>query len=82
MTKSKTIAIALTTLTLATTFTAFGSQAQAHGRLGWGIGAGIAAGAIIGAAAASNGYYYGYRDCHWVQRVDYWGNVHTYKVCD
>jgi len=82
MTKSKTIATALAALTLATTFTAFGGEAQAHPRWGWGVGAGFAAGAIIGAAAASNSYTYGYRDCRWVQRVDYWGNVHTYKVCD
>ena len=82
MTKSKTIAAALAALTLATTFTAFGGQAQAHPRFGAGLGIGFAAGALIGAAAATNSYSYGYRDCHWVQRVDYWGNVRTYKVCD
>ena len=80
MTKFKIAAATLAALTLAT---AFGGQAQAHPRWGWGVGAGFAAGAIIGAAAASNSsYYYGYRDCHWVQRVDDWGNVRTYKVCN
>ena len=60
MTKSKTIAAALAALTLATTFTAIGGQAQAgphFGHHGWGIGAGFVAGTLIGAAAASNAYY-------------------------
>jgi hypothetical protein len=26
--------------------------------------------------------YYGYRECRWVQRVDAWGNLRTFKVCD
>ena len=83
MTKSKTIAAALAALTLATTLMTFGHEAQAHPRWGWGVGAGFAAGALIGAAAASNGpYYYGYRDCHWVQRVDAWGNLRNYRVCN
>ena len=82
MTKSKTIAAALAALTLATTLTAFGGEAQARPRFGAGLGIGLAAGALIGAAAANSAPYYGYRDCHWVQRVDYWGNVRTYKVCD
>ena len=80
MTKSKTIAAALAALTLATTFTAVVGQAQAHPRFGTDIG--LAAGALIGAAVVSNSYYYGYRACRWVQRVDAWGNLRTFKVCD
>jgi hypothetical protein len=85
MTKSKTIAAALAALTLATTFTAIGGQAQAHPHFGhgWGIGAGFAAGALIGAAAASNAYDApGYRECRLVDRMDRWGYVHTVKICD
>ncbi len=70
MTKSKTIAAAIATLTLAATFTAIGGQAQAHPHLGhgWGIGAGFVAGTLIGAAAASNAYYAGYTECRYVDR--------------
>ena len=82
MTKSKTIAAALAALTLATTFTAIGGEAQARPRFGTALGIGLAAGALIGAAAVSNSYNYGYRECRWVQRVDDWGNVRTFKVCD
>ncbi len=83
MTKSKTIAATLVALT----FTAIGGQAQAHphfGHHGWGIGAGFAAGALIGAAAVSSSNYYapGYRECRLVDRMDRWGYVHTVKVCD
>jgi hypothetical protein len=85
MTKSKTIAAALAVLTLATTFTAIGGQAQAHPHFGhgWGLGAGIVAGALIGAAAASN-YYYAPADteCHHVGRYDRWGDLRTVRVCD
>ena len=87
MTKSKTIAAALAALTLATTFTAFGGQAQAgphfghHG--GWGIGAGIVAGTLIGAAAVSNAYTYEPTySCRYVGRYDRWGNWYRVKVCD
>jgi hypothetical protein len=84
MTKSKTIAAAFAALALATTFMTFGHEAQAHPRWGWGVGAGFAAGALIGAAAATNSYYYapGYRECRYVDRLDRWGNVRTIKVCD
>lgn len=86
MTKAKTIATALAALTLATTFTAIGGQAQAHphfGHHGWGIGAGFAAGVLIGAAATSNAYYYepAYA-CRYVGRYDRWGNLRTVRVCD
>ena len=58
MTKSKTIAAAIAALTVAASLTAFNGQAQAHHfHHGWGLGAGIVAGTLIGAAAASNAYY-------------------------
>ena len=84
MTKSKTITVALAAITLATTFTAFGGQAQAHSHFGRGLGWGIAAGVLVGAAVASNSYYYspGYRECRYVERVDRWGNLRTIRVCD
>ncbi|HEY1473605.1 MAG TPA: hypothetical protein VGF53_05935 [Pseudolabrys sp.] len=87
MTKSKTIAAALAALTLATTFTAIGGQAQAHPHFGhhggWGIGAGIVAGTLIGAAAASNAYAYEpVYSCRYVGRYDRWGNWYRVKVCD
>jgi len=88
MTNSKTIAAALAALTLATTFTAIGGEAQARPRFGTGLGIGLAAGALIGIAAsnayASPGYVVdpGYRDCRYVDRLDRWGNVRTIKVCD
>ena len=84
MTKSKTIAAAIAALTLATTFTAIGGDAQARPRFGGGLAIGLAAGALIGAAAVSNSYYYGsgYRECRYVDRLDRWGNVRTIKVCD
>lgn len=84
MTKSKssikTIAAALAALTLATAFTAFGSEAQARPRFGAALGIGVAAGVLIGAAAAANSY--GYRECRYVDRLDRWGNIYTVKVCD
>jgi hypothetical protein len=57
------------------------SPAQAHHRHRWGpAGFGFAAAAIIGAAIASDGYYYG---CHWEPRYDRWGNyIRSVKVCD
>ena len=84
MTTSRTIAAALAALTLATTFTAFGSEAQARPRFGAGLGIGLAAGALVGAAIATNAYatpYYGYSECHYVERYDRWGNLRTVKVC-
>ena len=82
MTKSKTIATALAAITLATAFTA--STAQARPRFGAGLGIGLAAGAVLGAAAVSNGYgpVYVYRECHYERRWDSWGNRYLVKVCD
>jgi hypothetical protein len=78
----KTVAAALAALTLATTFTAVGGEAQARPR--YGVGLGIAAGLLVGAAVASNAHYYapGYRDCRYVERYDRWGNLRTIRVCD
>ena len=82
MTKSKTLAATLAALTLATTLTAFGNEAQARPR--WGlIGAGIAAGTLIGIAAANSGpVYVRDVDCRFVERMDRWGNLYVVKVCD
>lgn len=88
----KTIAAALTALTLVTTLAATSGQAQAKS-WGTGLGIGIAAGAVIGAAAASHSYGYygapayvvepGYRECRRVARYDAWGNyIRSVRVCD
>jgi hypothetical protein len=88
MTKSKITAATLTALTLAGALAATSGTAQAHSHWGTGVGIGIAAGALIGAAAVSNGYagpvYVtpGYRDCRLVERYDRWGNVRVIRVCD
>ena len=79
---TKAITALLAAVTLATTLTAFGGEAQAKPKWGWGVGAGFAAGALIGVAAANSNYYYADRDCYWVKRVDSWGNVRAFKVCD
>lgn len=78
----KTVAAALAALTLATTFTAIGSEAQARPRFG--VGLGIATGLLIGAAVASSSYYYapGYRECRYVERMDRWGNLRMIRVCE
>ena len=85
MTKSKTIAFALATLTLAGTFAATSGSAQAHSH--WGVGIGFAAGALIGAAAATNAYAPVYvapgcRDCRLVERYDRWGNARLVRICN
>jgi hypothetical protein len=84
MTKSKTLAAAVAAVTIAASLTAFNGQAQAHHfHHGWGIGAGIVAGTLIGVAAASNAYYDGYTECRYVKRFDAWGNyIRTVKICD
>lgn len=89
MTKSKTLAAALAALTLTAAIAATSGQAQAHPRFGVGLGIGFAAGALIGAAAASNAYagpsYVvepGYAQCRYVERVNRFGYVRVVKVCD
>lgn len=85
MTKSKITAATLAALTL--TFAATSGTAQAHSHWGNGVGIGIAAGALIGAAAASGAYagpvYVtpGYRDCRLVERYDRWGNLRIVQIC-
>jgi hypothetical protein len=86
----KTIAAALTVLTLVTTLAASSGQAQAKS---WGtaLGVGIATGVVLGAAASHSYGYYGapayvvepgYR-CRGVARYDAWGNyIRTVRVCD
>ena len=83
MTKSKITTAALAALAVAGTLAATGGNAQAHPRWGWGIGAGFAAGAIIGAAAATAPVYVTpYRECRLVERYDRWGNIRVIKVCE
>jgi predicted MFS family arabinose efflux permease len=79
----KIIVAALTALTLVTTLAASSGQAQAKN---WGaFGVGVAAGALVGAAATSHAYgYYGepVHHCRFVARYDAWGNyVRTVRVC-
>jgi hypothetical protein len=86
MFKNKLIAATLAVATLAGTVGATTGAAQAGHS---GIGFGIAAGALIGAAAtahAYNGPTYvvddGYRRCKWVRNYDAYGYyVGTSKVC-
>jgi hypothetical protein len=84
--KAKIAAAALAALTLGATVVASTSQAEA--RWGWGgVGVGLAAGALIGAAAASNAYaqptYVYAPRCRFVRQYDAYGYyVGTAKVCD
>ena len=79
MIKTK-IAAAVAALTIGVTALATSPAQAHHPHGGWGgVGLGFAAGAIIGTAIASDGYY----GCHWVPRFDRWGNyVRSIKVCD
>ena len=96
MTKiSKFAAASVAALTLVAGVAATSTQAQAGYKHGWGIAAGVAAGALIAGAAASHGYGYGYgygpgyyvagpgyASCKFVPRYDYWGNyAGSKKVC-
>ncbi len=87
--KTKFAAVALAALTLAAATTATTHQAEAGNRWGVGLGVGLAAGALLGAAAASNGYAApayvtgpAYRDCRYVRRIDAWGYARVIRVCD
>ena len=86
MTKSRITAAILTALTLAGSLATTSSSAQAHSHWGTGVGIGIAAGALIGAAAVSNGYaspvYVTPGYCRLVERYDRWGNIRVIRVCD
>ena len=86
--KTKIAAAALAALTLTTAVVASSGEAQARPRWGW-IGAGFAAGMLVGAAATSSAYagpgYVvgpGYRSCRYVERFDRWGNLRVVQVCD
>lgn len=88
---TKTLAAAAAALTLGTTMLVATSEAQARPRWGVGLGVGLAAGALIGAAAASNAYagpsYVvepGYRrSCRFVERYNAYGEYRgTVKVCE
>ena len=56
MTKSKITTATLAALALAGTLAVTSGTAEAHSHWGAGVGIGIAAGALIGAAAATNAY--------------------------
>ena len=96
---TKTAAAALAALTLTAGLVATSSSAQAFpkkGNWGPGIGLGIAAGALIGAAAYNSSYYGaptyvtpgyvvdpGYVSCRKVESYDAYGNFRGMrKVCD
>lgn len=80
----KTLTAALAAVTLFTAVAASTGESQARPRYGAAIGIGLVAGALIGAAAASNAYGadYGYRECRYVERYDRWGHLRVVKVCD
>ena len=95
MTKSKISAVALTTLnaladvqrqTLAGSLAATGGSAQAHSDWGTGVGIGIAARALLGAAPVSNAYaspvYVTGPSCGLVTRCDRFGNARMIQVCN
>jgi len=87
---TRTGAIAAAVLTLGAGLLVATDEAQARPRWGVGLGVGLAAGALIGAAAASSayagpGYYYApeYRRCRRVARYDYYGRyVGSRRVCE
>jgi hypothetical protein len=83
MLKSKIAAAALAALTLASVV--LPGEAQARPRFG--LGFGIAAGALLGATIASGAYgapgYYdpGYRRCRFVRDFDAYGYPRVVRVC-
>jgi hypothetical protein len=85
--KMKVAAAALALLTLGTGAIATSNPAQAKPKWGPVVGIGLAAGALIGAAAASNAYAdpyggYGFRRCRLVRQYDAYGfYVGTARVC-
>jgi hypothetical protein len=89
MTTRTRAAALIAALAFTATLATAASEAQARPRWGAaGFGIGFAAGTMIGAAAASNGYVEpvyaepAYR-CRLVDRFDRWGNyLGTRKVCD
>lgn len=90
MTKSltKTLTASLAALTLVAAIAATSTESQARPRFGTALGIGIAAGALIGIAAASNAYagpsYVvepDYTECRYVERINRWGHLRVIKVC-
>jgi anaerobic C4-dicarboxylate transporter len=87
MTKSKITTTTLAALAFAGALAVTSGTAEAHSHWGAGVGIGIAAGALIGAAAATNAYggpvYVtpAYRECRLVERYDRWGNLRVVQVC-
>lgn len=85
MTKAKITAVALTALTLAGSLATTSSSAQAHSHWGTVVGIGIAAGALLGAAAVSNAYaspvFVTGPSCRLVTRYDRLGNARMIQVC-
>lgn len=87
--KTKIAAVAVAALVLTGGIAATTQEARA-GHRGAGIGFGIAAGALFGAALASNayggpvyGYGYGYRRCGWVRQFDAYGNyIGRVRTCN
>lgn len=79
--KTKIASLAIAALVLTGGIAATPQQAEA-GYKGVGIGVGVAAGALFGAALASNAYGgpvyvqdgYAYRRCGWVRQFDAYGN--------
>lgn len=86
--KLKVAAAALAVLTLGMGAIATSNPAEAKPKFGPAVGIGLAAGALIGAAAVSNAYAtpyggYGYRRCQWVRQYDPYGfYVGTTRVCN
>lgn len=92
---TKIAAATLAALTITAVVSVSSTEAQA--KHGWGpAGIGLAAGAIIGAAAASSAYGYhpyyyggpvyvsgpGYVRCHWERRYNAWGHyVGKRRIC-
>jgi hypothetical protein len=86
---TKIAAIAVAAMTLGVAMTAQSNPAEAgHHRWRTGIGIGLAAGALLGAAAAANAYsgpaYVvepGYRDCRYVRRFNDRGQPRLVRIC-
>jgi hypothetical protein len=85
--KTKIAALALGALTIAGAVSTTTNQAEAQwrrGGLGFGIAAGFIAGAAIASAASARPVYVtgGYRRCGWVNQIDAYGFVRSVRVCN
>lgn len=83
--KTKIAALAIAALAATGSIASTTNAAEAHGfHPGWGIGAGLIGGAIIGSAIAANAATtpYGYASCGWVRQYDAFGRyVGTVNTC-